>query len=180
MNPLKIIEKYYPNNSKLYSILVDHSRLVADKCLSIIKQNPTLELNALFVEEAAILHDIGVFMTNAPSIECFGAHPYICHGYLGAAILSKEGFPKHALVAERHTGTGISLEEIKQRKLPLPHRDMLPVSLEEQLICFADKFFSKSHPTKEKTVEEVRSSMRNISETSLKRFDDWYDFFYTA
>ena len=57
--------------------------------------------------------------------------------------MRKEGFPRHALVCERHTGAGISLQSIIDQQLPVPHRDMVPVSLEEQVICFADKFFFK-------------------------------------
>ena len=69
--------------------------------------------------------------------------PIFCHGYLGAELVRKEGFPKHALVCERHTGAGLSLQNIIQQDLPVPHREMTPVSLEEQIICFADKFFFK-------------------------------------
>jgi len=48
-----------------------------------------------------------------------------------------EGYPKHGLVCERHTGTGITLEMIIKNNLPLPHRDMVPVSMEENnhLFC---------------------------------------------
>ena len=61
-------------------------------------------------------------------------------------------FPRHALVCERHTGAGLSLKDIMDQKLPVPPREMLPVSMEEQVICFADKFFSKTHLDREKTV----------------------------
>ena len=80
-------------------------------------------------------------------------YPYICHGYLGAELVRKEGFPKHALVCERHTGAGLSLQNIIQQDLPVPHREMTPVSLEEQIICFADKF-SKSKLDHEKELKK--------------------------
>ncbi len=64
-----------------------------------------------------------------------------------------EGYPRHALVCERHTGAGLSLEGIIAQDLPVPHREMVPVSLEEQVICFADKFYSKTHLEKEKSVK---------------------------
>ena len=73
--------------------------------------------------------------------------------------MRKEGFPRHALVCERHTGAGISLQSIIDQQLPVPHRDMVPVSLEEQVICFADKFFSKTHLDKEKSVEKALKSI---------------------
>ena len=143
MNSLDIIEKYYKKGTPLYDILLSHSVSVSNKALKLARQSG-LDINLQFVQEAAMLHDIGIFLTDAPSIQCFGKHSYVEHGYLGAELLRSEGLPRHALVCERHTGTGISLEEIIERNLPLPHRDMVPVSLEEQLICCADIFYSKT------------------------------------
>ena len=143
MNSLDIIEKYYKKGTPLYDILLSHSVSVSNKALKLARQSG-LDIDLQFVQEAAMLHDIGIFLTDAPSIQCFGKHSYVEHGYLGAELLRSEGLPRHALVCERHTGTGISLEEIIERNLPLPHRDMVPVSLEEQLICYADIFYSKT------------------------------------
>lgn len=159
MKVLDLIDKYYPQDNELKHILNVHSRSVADKVLWIAGKHPELNLDTVFLEEAAMLHDIGIFLTHAPGIQCFGTEPYICHGYLGAGLVRKEGFPRHALVCERHTGAGLSLKDIMDQKLPVPHREMLPVSMEEQVICFADKFFSKTHLDREKTVEGlVRAS----------------------
>ncbi len=150
MNALAIINKYYSEENELKHILLTHSRSVADKALQIAVKHPELHLDTGFLEEAALLHDIGIFMTDASGIQCFGTHPYICHGYLGSELLMKEGYPRHALVCERHTGAGMSLQSIIEQDLPIPHRDMVPVSMEEQVICFADKFFSKTHLDKRK------------------------------
>lgn len=177
MDPLEIIKKYYPENSKAYPILVDHSRLVADKALELALDHPELELDLIFVEEAAMLHDIGIFLTNAPDIGCYGEHPYLRHGYLGSHLMAEEGFPKHALVCERHTGTGLTKDDIIKMNFPIVPRDMRPVSLEEQLICFSDKFFSKSKPGKEKSVEGVRKSMEKYGEHHVKKFDLWCEMF---
>ena len=149
MDALAIINKYYPEDNELKHILLAHSRSVADKALWIAGKHPELNLDKQFLEEAAMLHDIGIFMTDAEGICCFGSYPYICHGYLGADLMRKEGFPRHALVCERHTGAGMSLQSIIDQQLPVPHRNMVPVSLEEQVICFADKFFSKTHLDRE-------------------------------
>ena len=119
----------------------------------------------------------GIFQTDAPDIQCFGTYPYICHGYLGADLVRKEGFPRHALVCERHTGAGLSLQNILDRGLPLPHRDMLPVSMEEQIICFADKFFSKTKLDKEKSLDKARKSVAKHGEEGAVRFDHWCELF---
>ena len=154
-------------------ILLTHSRSVADKALEIADRHPELHLDRDFLYEGAMLHDIGIFLTKAEPIFCFGDKPYICHGYLGADLMRGEGHPRHALVCERHTGAGLSLEQIIAQGLPVPHRDMVPVSMEEQVICFADKFFSKTHLEREKTVEKARKSLEKYGEAGVKRFDGW-------
>lgn len=177
MNALNIIDKYYPEENELKRILLTHSRSVADKALWIADKHPELNLDKAFLEEAAMLHDIGIFLTDAPGIFCFGDKPYICHGYLGANLLREEGFPRHALVCERHTGAGISAESIIKQDLPIPHREMLPVSMEEQVICFADKFFSKTRLEKEKSVEGALKSISKYGEDGIKRFNTWCERF---
>ena len=107
MNPYKIIYNYYPAGT-LRDILVTHSKCVASKALD-IADSLELEIDRDFVFEAAMLHDIGIFRTDAPSIHCYGSLPYICHGIEGRQILDEEGYPRHALVCERHTGAGITV-----------------------------------------------------------------------
>lgn len=177
MNALALIDKYYPEENELKHILLTHSRSVADKALALARLHPELNLDLQFIEEAALLHDIGIFLTDADGIHCYGSHPYICHGYLGADLVREEGYPRHALVCERHTGAGLSLKAIEERKLPIPHREMVPVSLEEQLICFADKFYSKTKLDKEKSLEKARKSIERHGEEGLKRFDNWCRLF---
>lgn len=177
MNPLQIIDKYYPEENELKRILLIHSRSVANKALSIARKHPEFNLDIDFIEEAAMLHDIGIFLTDADGIHCFGKHPYICHGYLGADLLRNEGFPRHALVCERHTGAGISLAQIESMQLPIPHREMIPISLEEQVVCFADKFFSKTRLTTEKSVDKAIKSIARYGNEGLERFNHWCQIF---
>lgn len=177
MNPIDIIKKYYDSETECYRILVKHSRSVADKALALARLHPELNLNLQFVEDAAMLHDIGVYLTDASDIDCHGTAAYICHGYLGADLLRSEGYPLHALVCERHTGTGLSLETILSRNLPVPHRDMQPQSMEEQLICFADKFYSKTNLSKEKPLEKVRKNLEAYGDGAVLQFDRWCKLF---
>lgn len=177
MNPLALIDKYYPEDNELKHILVTHSRSVADKALDLARKHPEMNIDLTFLEEAAMLHDIGIFKTDAAGIQCFGTFPYICHGYLGADLVRTEGFPRHALVCERHTGAGLTLEQILKNDLPIPHREMVPVSIEEQLVCFADKFFSKTHLDREKSVEKARRSIEKHGTEGLVRFDHWCELF---
>ncbi|MDR1724160.1 MAG: HDIG domain-containing protein [Tannerella sp.] len=177
MNPIEIIEKYYDVKSEAYHILVNHSRSVAEKALTIGRIHPEMGLDLAFVEEAAMLHDIGMKFCDAKEISCFGTYSYICHGYLGADLMREEGFPRHALVCERHTGTGITIEMIRQQDMPLPHRDFMPVTLEEQLICFADKFYSKMKLDSEKSIDKVLNSLSRYGGDTVERFNSWVKLF---
>lgn len=177
MNPFDIINKYYQEGTELYDILVNHSSDVTRKALEISAMHPELNIDTEFVREAGMLHDIGIFKTNAPTIACYGEYPYISHGVLGAEILLQEGLTKHALVCERHTGTGLSIEDIVNRKLPLPLRDMRPKTIDEKVICFADCFFSKTHLEKEKTVDEIHFKMLKFGNMQVQQFDDWCQIF---
>jgi uncharacterized protein len=178
MDPIHIISSYYKPNSKAYRILVDHSRSVADKAMKIAQNHTELNPDIKFIEEASLLHDIGIFMTNAPNLYCFGDYPYLCHGYLGCELLSGLGFPEHGLVCERHTGVGISYQEIMEKNLPLPQRDLIPETVEEQIIAFSDKFFSKSNDVfREKTVSEARRSVSAFGLSHINRFEEWCELF---
>ena len=179
MNPLEIIQKYYDPDQKAYYFLLHHSRLVARKALEIAQNVRHLDPDMKFLREAAMLHDIGILFTDALKIGCYGHKEYICHGYLGREILEAEGFPLHALVCERHVGLGITAEEIRKNKLPLPERDMMPISVEENVICVADKFFSKSEHDllREKPLEKVREMVTKYGEGKLKLFEEWMNLF---
>ncbi len=167
-----IIQKYYNGTPELLKILLKHSKAVADKAIAIAEAHPELPIDRQFVMEAAMVHDIGIIKTNAPDIQCFGTEPYIRHGVLGAEMMRAEGYQLHARVCERHTGAGLSLKEIEEQSLPLPHEDLLPETLEEKLICYADKFFSKTHLDREKTLEQAERSVAKHGEEGLRRFKE--------
>lgn len=174
----KIIDKYYPEaNKKLRDILIIHSTLVMKRAVKICDEHPELGMDRQFVIEASMLHDLGICKCNAPGIQCFGKEPYICHGRVGAEMLRKEGYPRHARVCERHTGAGLSKKDIISQNLPLPHQDFLPETLEEKVICYADKFYSKTHPEREKSYEKAEASLARFGEEGLNRFREWKKLF---
>lgn len=178
MDPYRLIDKYYSDRPLLRDILVKHSEAVADKALACADSHPELDIDREFVKEAALLHDIGIFLTNAPSIECFGKLPYIAHGIAGELILETEGLPMHARVCARHTGAGLTRADIERQNLPLPRRDMLPETLEEKLVCYADKFFSKSGDLSVgKPLDKVRRQMAAHGAETAARFEALHDLF---
>lgn len=167
----QIIDKYYPEGSPLRDIYLQHCRSVADLALK-INAGRNLGLDKDMVETAAMLHDIGIYMTDADGIQCFGSEPYIRHGLLGAELLRSEGMPEEiARIAERHTGAGITAEDVRNMHLPLPEKDYLPETLLERLICYADKFYSKTRLDSAKSLDRVRQSMLRHSPGTLARFD---------
>lgn len=172
MNPREIIHRYFEPGSKAREVYMIHVRLVADFALEIAQKHSLSDERLNFIEEAALLHDIGISQVHAPSIGCFGAHEYIEHGYLGRQILEKEGFPEHALVCERHTGAGLTVQDIVEQNLPLPKRDMLPISLEEKIICYADLFYSKNPEFIHRRIdhERVLNRMKKHGNHILERF----------
>ena len=154
-----IIDKYYPADDELRRVLLKHSRQVADRCLQIVRKHKELPVDVQFLEEAAMLHDIGIYQCDAPSIHCHGRQPYIKHGPIGGDLLRQEGFPRHARVAERHTGTGLPGFE--------------PETLEEQIVCYADKFYSKSSPDRVRTVAETAQSLEKFGHEGVLKFLAW-------
>jgi uncharacterized protein len=177
MKVLNLIHKYYAGQPELEQILLKHSEYVAQKVLEIAEAHPEFHLDRQFLYEAAMLHDIGILYVDAPGICCHGTKPYICHGMLGAELLRNEGLPAHARVAERHTGTGLTKEEILRQSLPLPPRDFVPETLEEKIICYADKFFSKSHLEEVKTPEQAMRSLEKFGPSCVDTFKAWMSEF---
>ena len=180
MNPLAIIEKFYVPGTELYTVLVEHSRIVTEKSLEIAGRLIHLKPDRKFIEKAAMLHDIGIFLTRAPAIGCRGEEPYICHGYLGKKLLDSQGLlPEYGFVCERHTGAGITRENIVSNHIPLPERDMVPQSLEEKIICVADKYHSKNPKYRDKkiTTAQIIDGLGKIHEDHAKRFSIWAEEF---
>ena len=171
----QIIEHFYPDDNALRRLLLKHSRQVADRCLAIVRRHPELPVDVQFLEEAAMLHDIGICRCHAPSICCEGTEPYIRHGVLGAEMLRSlpMSLERHARVCERHTGTGLTREQIDRQQLPLPHEDFIPESLEEELVCYADKFYSKSSPDRIRTVLETAESLEKFGHEGVVKFLSW-------
>jgi uncharacterized protein len=178
-----IIDKYYPEDDDLRRLLLKHSRQVADRCLLICDRHPELRIDREFVEEAAMLHDIGIRWCHAPGIFCEGSEHYLRHGLIGGELLRREGYERHARVCERHTGTGLTTVPTGKDGTPLlpPHLVaegfFVPETLEEQLVCYADKFYSKSRPDHESTVLEVAQSLEKFGHDGVLRFLHWAELF---
>lgn len=169
---LDLILKYYPEELLVYKIYFNHCVNVTELALLLADLNPKLKIDRDIIIRGGMLHDIGIVTTNAPDIGCFGDLPYLAHTYQGREILEKEGFADIAEICERHVGVGLSVQDIIEWKLPLPQRDMLPETMEEKLICYADKFYSKSnkHLFTAKPMDKVKIKIKKYGDDKYERF----------
>jgi len=175
MDPLEIIKKYYDPKSEAFKAVVTHGKMVARKALQAAKRIPELKPDLKLVEEAAMLHDIGIINVNAPMLGCDGGKPYEQHITEGRKIMLKEGYPKHARICAIHTGVGLTKEDIIRGNLDLPQEDLVPETIEEELVTFADLFYSKV-PGKfiyERSKEEVIESLKKFGDDKVEKFLYW-------
>ena len=206
MDYLALLHRYYPEDNALRRMLLHHSRQVCARALQIVERHPELGANRNLVEAGAMLHDIGIFLTDAPGIHCHGTAHYILHGSLGAQLLRNEAeqlkeeklqevqlqevelqevqlqeelhfYEALARICERHTGTGLTRQTIIERGLPDPQQDLLPETIEEQIICYADKFYSKSHLERERTIPQTLQSLEKFGDEGVEKFRHWTELF---
>ncbi len=175
MTPIDIIYDHYAPGAALTDLLIRHSEQVRDKALTIARKVPHLAPDIDFIAEAAMLHDIGIYRTAAAKIGCLGQDPYIRHGLIGREIVEQYGWKAHALVCERHVGVGIAAADIRAQGLPLPERDMLPTSIEEIIICYADEFFSKTNGGREHSPQKVIDALSRHGQDKVQRFQSWQE-----
>ena len=154
---LKILEKNNcPEN------ILEHAKATAEKAVEISQkiQENGHKVDVDFVETASLLHDLG---------RC---HRHdIKHGEKGAELLKDH--PEYARVCETHIGGGITSGEAKE--LGLTEIDYLPETLEEKIICIADKL------TKEDRYIEIDEALGIFREKlggdhpTIKRIKELYD-----
>ncbi len=173
---LSLISKHTAGEHKqTVPAFIIHSALVTKKALDIAHKyqqaHPKANINFRLLEEMGMLHDIGIFRTNEPKLFTKGDDPYITHILHGAAILEEEGLPTHARASLTHTG--ITRRNIEQNNLPLPLQDYLPETIEEEILCLADTFFSKRFDSlfDERTPVQAREMVSGFGEEALTVYD---------
>ena len=115
------------------SDVIKHSILVADVAREIVSSiNPRIKVDLHLVEVGALLHDVGRSVTHG-----------VKHGSIGAEMLKKMGYPDRLVsLVRNHVGAGIPCEEaIALGLAPIDH---VPSTIEEKLVCYADKLASGS------------------------------------
>lgn len=104
------------------------------------------DIDAELVRAGCLLHDVGVYRLYDESGR-LGHAGYIRHGVLGHELLAEAGYPEALCrFASRHTGVGITRDDVLRQELPLPPADYVAQTPEEALVMYADKFHTKATP----------------------------------
>lgn len=156
---IALLKKYAPDEEAFKDIL-GHGKRVQQIALKLAKGVEGIDID--LIKTASLLHDIGRFKywsREYPPPEKLRKE-MIKHGIEGGEILRKEGYPKHANVAERHIGAGITKKDIKKHKLDLPLKCYVPLTKEEKIIAHADNLAEGSREVKfEKVVERFKKKL---------------------
>lgn len=123
-----------------------HSLKVAEKAIELAEKIKLREVDMDLIEIGSLLHDIGRCKTHGFN-----------HALIGAKLIRERGLSERlAKICETHILGGLDKEDAKQ--VGLPERDFLPQTLEEKIICLADKHIAG---TKEVSIEQ--------------RFEKWFN-----
>ncbi|MHA1339008.1 MAG: HD domain-containing protein [Promethearchaeota archaeon] len=142
------------NRMGLPKPIIHHVLAVARKAVRIATKIQSVPVDLRLVRIGAILHDIGRVRS----------HDFD-HAVIGGEIIRKElrWSEKLARIAETHILGGITKEEAKI--LGLPEKDFMPHTIEEKIVCLADKYIIGS---KKVSIElRFRNWINRFGETEL-------------
>lgn len=177
MELFRVIQVTVAPDTLAYTYYMPHVVMVASRALAIARKLGLSEEQQQFIEESAMLHDIGMTACHAPDIGCNGDKPYVAHGVEGAAILMRAGLPLHARLVARHVGCGLTDDEVEKNALEplLEHRPLIPQTIEEEIVTYADLFYSKNEEflLRPRSIEQAREGVAKFGPWSAAQFDRW-------
>jgi uncharacterized protein len=117
--------------------VIFHCQAVAKLALQIASelQHKGFKVDLNLVEAGALLHDLGRSKTHT-----------VDHAIIGVELAQKAGLPQAVLnIIKRHVGAGISPQEAEW--LGWPKDNYIPETLEEKIVCYADKLMDGTRKT---------------------------------
>jgi uncharacterized protein len=167
---LALHERHAPTPEAL-DMVYTHCRIVCDIAEQLHARS-RLDADLGLVRAGALLHDVGVYRLYdaAGRLDQAG---YIRHGLLGYELLRAEGLPEAVCrFAVRHTGVGITREDVLRQELPLPPADYVAETGEETLVMYADKFHTKTTPAAFLTAAAYAASVRRFGAGKAAAFQE--------
>lgn len=135
------LHQQYAINDLAFQIIHTHCQIVEQIAMQLLDKKPR-NIDEKLVHVGALLHDIGAYKV----IDKYGEfHQGVRHGIFGEEILRAEGLPKEICrIASRHTGVGLTKQDVIDQKLPITPADYTAETIEERIIMYADKFHTKA------------------------------------
>lgn len=159
---LKLLEKVGCSKN-----VVKHCKAVADFAVEIAEacEEKGLEVDVALVRIGALLHDVGRARTHK-----------VDHGLVGAQIARELTLPNAVvLVIERHVGSGIT--ESEAERLGFPVKSYVPLSIEEQIVAYADKLIEGLMRVPIEVAVERFCQDENVPEDAVERLKQWHEEF---
>lgn len=161
-------ERHAPTPEALDAVF-GHCRIVSEIARQLHASSGTGADPGL-VRAGALLHDVGVYRLYDAAGQLDQAG-YIRHGLLGYELLRGEGLPEAVCrFALRHTGVGITREDVLRQGLPLPPADYVAETPEETLVMYADKFHTKAAPPAFLTAAAYAAYVRRFGADKVAAF----------
>lgn len=166
---LALHERHAPTPEAL-DVVYTHCRIVCDIAEQ-LHAAAGVDADMGMARAGALVHDVGVYRLYdaAGRLDHAG---YIRHGLLGYGLLRDEGLPEAVCrFAVRHTGVGITREDVLRQELPLPPADYIAETPEETLVMYADKFHTKTAPPAFLTAAAYAASVRRFGADKVAAFE---------
>ncbi|MGB9718670.1 MAG: HDIG domain-containing metalloprotein [Thermoproteota archaeon] len=117
------------------------------------------------VAAGALLHDIGRAVTHDVS-----------HGVIGGQIVRRRKLDERlAKIVERHVGAGISEEEAV--KLKLGSVSLIPETIEEKIVCYADKLVDGDRRVEFAETLKYFKNKLGADHPAIRRLEELDEFF---
>jgi uncharacterized protein len=143
--------------------VVFHCQTVAKLALQIATELKTkgFKVDLNLVEAGALLHDLGRSKTHT-----------VDHAIIGAELAQKAGLPLNVInIIKRHVGAGISPKEADW--LGWPEDNYVPETLEEKIVCYADKLIDGTRKTPiEVELQRLAGDDRSDAAERVRRLHD--------
>jgi uncharacterized protein len=151
-------------NNKCPHQVIRHCVAVADLAVETAKQleEKGLMIDVDLVEVGALLHDLGRSKNHT-----------VDHAIIGAQMAQTLGLPESVIrIIKRHVGAGISADEAA--KLGWPKDSYTPQTVEEKVVCYADKLIDhgKRKPIETEIAKLQKENKKEAAERVRKLNDE--------